>query len=89
MGKIKGWDKMVEMKGKTIYGQKGTDRIIFIDNWHRGDWAVQLGQDISKGDEIRWLNKDILVNVSTRKEAMKEMLDYMRTHQKKRLKEVV
>jgi hypothetical protein len=81
MGRIKNWEKTRWDTGnrfKNIYGKKGSKEVVWLDNWMKGNWAIVSGEELpSKGHSVTYKEKGTIINVRTKKDALKEMMRYM------------
>lgn len=79
--RIRGWEKTgmdVPPRFQYIHGKVGSEEVIWIDNWQRGDWAVIIGREhSSEGQSAEYEEVSTITNVSSKADAIKEANNYM------------
>ena len=90
---MKKWELMWKDTGGSIpicYGKKGSKKAVWINHWDKRQWAVIVGKDIpTKEGETKLKEDYVLANTFSRKDAEKQMQDFMQKNHRKRLTEVV
>lgn len=76
---MKDWDKIGThtKRFSNMYGKKGKQTVIWIDNWQKGNYAIVLGKEVG---EMTYKEDKVLANVGSRAEALKYAKSYMRRH---------
>jgi hypothetical protein len=88
---IKGWEKTGNLgkRHQNVYGVKGKDTVIWLDNWRKGDWSVVIGKEKGKSlNEIIFEEKDILFN-GAKEDAKRVQIEFMKEYSKRKLKKVI
>jgi len=74
------WEKTgfdVKPRFQNIYGEKNTPKVIWIDNWSKGNYAVIIGIEHPIEWGAKYEEKEIYVNVPTKREAVKYLKELM------------
>jgi hypothetical protein len=72
------WEKIGDVakpKFQSMYGLKGKQDVVWLDNWDRGNWAIVRGKEIAPST---YKEEEVLLNVGNKKEAKSFLKDYMK-----------
>lgn len=74
---IKTWERTGMTADPTlqnIYGKKGKQDVVWIDNWKKGNYAIVLGKEVA---DSTYKETGIYTNTRTKEEALRLQKEYM------------
>jgi len=83
------WERIGDVakpRFQNMWGVKGTQTVIWVDNWSRGNWAVVLGRELPRPKNApqtfvgEYEEKSTILNVGNKSDAVKEQSEYRKEH---------